>query len=162
MDNKRSTANILVLRLITILIVFGDTPVTSAQAVATEPSVVQAIPPNYPPLALAAHVEGEVTVEARINPQGDVTATKMISGHRLLSLAAEKAARRWKFNPLEQGVNERTVRLYFKFTMVPGNGIPDDIVTIFRPPHRVEVKDTPGRIVTTKNVDPANTKSKGR
>lgn len=152
MESLRSTANILVLGLITILIVLSGPAVTSAQAVGTEPTVVQAIPPGYPPIALAVDIGGEVTVEATINLQGDVTATKTIAGHKLLSPAAERAASRWKFNQLEQGVNERTVRLYFKFRLVPRNGVQSDIVIIFWPPYRVEVSGVTGRIVQRRST----------
>lgn len=146
MKSIRSKANSsLVLSFIAILSLFSVSMFISAKSAGNEPTVIQAISPTYSPLALAAHVEGEVTVEAKIDPQGDVTSVKKIKGHPLLSPTAEKAASRWKFNLLEQTTKERTVQLYFKFTMVPINGVPDDIVTIFWPPYRVEVRDTPGR-----------------
>jgi TonB family protein len=114
---------------------------------AITPSVVQAIPPKYPAVARAAKVSGEVVVEATVDSSGAVISTSIISGHKLLSNAVEKAANKWKFNPLEQRAKDRKVRLSFQFTLIPGNkGTPDDLGVVFWPPYKVEVRDTPYRV----------------
>ncbi len=110
-------------------------------------SVVRAVPPVYPPLARAADVSGEVIVETIIDVQGAVTSASASQGNKLLSMAAEKAASKWRFNALEGKEKERKVRLTFQFTLIPSNkGTPDDLGVIFWPPFKVEVRDSRYRV----------------
>ncbi|PYP87199.1 MAG: hypothetical protein DMF61_11210 [Blastocatellia bacterium AA13] len=55
--------------------------------------------PMYPPLAKAARVSGPVIVELVIDAEGDVEIARATSGNPMLKLAAENAARAWKFKP---------------------------------------------------------------
>ena len=55
--------------------------------------------PAYPPLALAAHVEGTVRMEAVIGRDGTIQDLNVISGHTLLVLAAREAVSRWRYQP---------------------------------------------------------------
>jgi TonB family protein len=119
-----------------------------------EPSVVQAIPPSYPPIALAAHVSGEVVIDATVDSQGAVESTRSVSGHKLLCPMAERIAKKWIFSPLDQGSEKRIARLHFIFTLVPTPRTFDEMMTIFRPPYSVEIRDTPSRIIATPNIDP--------
>lgn len=63
------------------------------------PRLVTSVPPVYPQLAAANHVEGEVKIQAEINASGKVTSTKVISGPILLRSAAVNALRQWKYSP---------------------------------------------------------------
>ncbi|MHB8485656.1 MAG: energy transducer TonB [Candidatus Acidiferrales bacterium] len=63
------------------------------------PRLVTSVPPVYPQLAAANHVEGEVKIQAEINTSGKVTSTKVISGPILLRSAAVNALRQWKYSP---------------------------------------------------------------
>lgn len=111
------------------------------------PSVVRAVPPKYPAIARAAQASGEVAVEATIDSQGAVTSVRIIQGHKLLNDAAERAASRWKFSPLERGAAPRKVRLSFQFTLIAANkGTPADLGVVFWPPFKVEVIDTAYRV----------------
>ncbi len=122
-------------------------PAASRSGAESTTSVVQAVPPAYPPIARAALVSGEVVVEAKLDAQGAVTSVNVIKGHKLLNGAAEKAASRWRFNSLDDGARERSVRLSFQFTLLPPNkGAPDDLGVIFWQPYKVEVRDTPYRV----------------
>ena len=56
--------------------------------------------PEYPLAAKAARASGAVKIQVRIDENGGVISAKVISGHPLLQLAAEKAALQAKFNPL--------------------------------------------------------------
>lgn len=50
-------------------------------------------------------VEGDVTVQATITPEGDVTDIVVVRSIRLLDEAAVAAVRQWKFEPAtENGV----------------------------------------------------------
>jgi periplasmic protein TonB len=55
--------------------------------------------PDYPPIAKAAHAFGLVKVQVLIDEQGNVTSAKAVSGHPLLQLAAQSAAKRARFKP---------------------------------------------------------------
>jgi protein TonB len=72
---------------------------------------------EYPPLALAARVNGSVIVEVMIDEGGSVIAARAISGHPLLKDAAVNATRQWKFSTTElSGVPVRVVgTLTFNF-----------------------------------------------
>jgi protein TonB len=55
--------------------------------------------PAYPRLAIMARIEGPVSVEVVISPEGRVEAARAVSGHPLLKPAAVEAARGWRFQP---------------------------------------------------------------
>lgn len=110
-------------------------------------SVAQAVPPVYPAIARAALVRGEVLLEATVDLQGAVVAVNVIKGHKLLNAAAERAASKWKFNPLGHGAQKRKIILSFQFTLITANkATSDDLGVIFWPPYKVEVRDAPNRI----------------
>jgi hypothetical protein len=62
--------------------------------VAGAQTIVGAAVPLYPPLARAAKVQGDVTLEATAE-DGRISAIKIVSGHRLLSDAAAANVRTW-------------------------------------------------------------------
>jgi protein TonB len=55
--------------------------------------------PEYPALARLAHAQGEVVLEAVVSRDGSVSATRILSGNRLLRGAAAAAVRRWRYRP---------------------------------------------------------------
>jgi TonB family protein len=55
--------------------------------------------PPYPPLALAAHVQGTVRFQATIGTDGAVKDLKLVSGPPLLVQAAIQAAKLWNYPP---------------------------------------------------------------
>ncbi|HEY4382451.1 MAG TPA: TonB family protein [Acidobacteriaceae bacterium] len=58
--------------------------------------------PDYPAGAIAAGVEGEVTVRAVVGPLGNVIDARVVSGPPLLRDAALQAVGRWRYRPYEQ------------------------------------------------------------
>jgi protein TonB len=62
-------------------------------------NLVSAPMPDYPMLAKIAHIGGEVILQAVISKNGTVSATRIMSGHRLLRGAAQDAVRRWRYRP---------------------------------------------------------------
>jgi TonB family protein len=56
-------------------------------------------PPQYPPIARAAHASGAVTVQVTVDEGGNVIEAKAIAGHPLLQAAAVTAARQAKLTP---------------------------------------------------------------
>ncbi|HET8677552.1 MAG TPA: TonB family protein [Blastocatellia bacterium] len=55
--------------------------------------------PVYPRMAIQVKIEGSVSVEVVISPEGRVEAARAVSGHPLLKPAAVEAARLWRFQP---------------------------------------------------------------
>lgn len=60
---------------------------------------IEKVQPDYPRLARAAHVTGEVVVMVVIDEQGKVIAAQVFSGHPLLQAACIKAAKASTFTP---------------------------------------------------------------
>jgi len=53
----------------------------------------------YPPAALAAHIEGNVTLEAIIGTDGRVDELRVLNGVQMLDQAAMNAVKEWTFTP---------------------------------------------------------------
>jgi TonB family protein len=67
--------------------------------VAENRAVQQRIQPDYPELAKRMRITGVVKMSVTVDAEGKVTDVKTISGNRVLSVAAEEAVRKWKFEP---------------------------------------------------------------
>jgi len=101
-----------------------------------EPAVVAAVAPVFPPIARAAHAKGEIVVEVKINSEGQVTETKVISGHALLQKVSDVAAKRWKF---DCGKDQRSARLIFAFGYVDGKSSDPEYTITFLPAYKIEL-----------------------
>jgi periplasmic protein TonB len=55
--------------------------------------------PVYPPLAVMAGIQGDVTLHAIIDREGRVAELQVVSGHPLLVQAALAAVRSWRYRP---------------------------------------------------------------
>jgi len=75
-------------------------------------------PPLFPSLASRARVEGQVTLDIRVDRDGKVTCIWVDRGHVLLRDSAVDAARKWRFRPLQRGGKKRTftARLAFYYS----------------------------------------------
>jgi TonB family protein len=62
-------------------------------------TIVTRIAPSYPEMARRMHIGGKVVLLVTIQANGSVSATKVQSGHALLTAAAEDAVKRWHFSP---------------------------------------------------------------
>jgi TonB family protein len=60
---------------------------------------ISASNPAYPPIAKAAHVQGDVILSAVISKTGEVEDVKAIGGPPMLVGSAIEAAKQWKFQP---------------------------------------------------------------
>ncbi|HWZ31430.1 MAG TPA: energy transducer TonB [Bryobacteraceae bacterium] len=67
-----------------------------------ESKIVHKAPPEYPPDARDARIEGVVKVGVIIARNGHVEEARLISGHPLLAPAALQAAKKWVFQPFER------------------------------------------------------------
>src|SRR5215207_3051938 len=75
--------------------------------------------PEYPAPAALLNAAGGVKVQVAVNEQGEVTATRVLSGHPLLADAAEQAARRARFSPERLASEPTEVFGILTFTFVP-------------------------------------------
>jgi TonB family protein len=88
---------------------------TQSAAASTQPISVSAVLPGYPLLAKNQHLEGDVRVDAVIDVNGRVTATKAVSGPVLLQQAAVDALRQWKYLPAT--LNGKPVPMHLSVTI---------------------------------------------
>jgi protein TonB len=55
--------------------------------------------PLYPQLAIIAHIQGTVVLEAIIGKDGTIQNLKVLSGHPVLAHAAVDAVKTWRYQP---------------------------------------------------------------
>lgn len=55
--------------------------------------------PEYPPLAEAARIQGNVILHIAIDPNGNVSPLRVVRGHPMLVPAAMSGVRNWKYSP---------------------------------------------------------------
>lgn len=79
---------------------------------AEDRAVKQRIAPEYPELAKRMRITGTVKMSVTVDADGKVTDVKVISGNRMLSVAAEEAVRKWKF---ESGAGVASVEVSMSF-----------------------------------------------
>jgi protein TonB len=63
------------------------------------PQIVHQVDPVYPPMALAARVEGIVIIEATISAEGAIMDARILRSAHLLDQAALDAVRQWRYEP---------------------------------------------------------------
>jgi protein TonB len=67
----------------------------------TQPTLIKRVEPEYPPLAVKAHIQGVVILEATVGEDGDVTDVKLLrSANPLLDREAAIAVRQWRYSPI--------------------------------------------------------------
>lgn len=65
-----------------------------------QPALVHRVEPTYPAIAVAAHVEGTVIIEAIVDEQGRVENVRVLRSVKLLDNAAMEAVKEWRYRPL--------------------------------------------------------------
>jgi protein TonB len=67
----------------------------------TQPQLVKRVEPEYPALAVKAHIQGIVILEATVNEEGEVTDVRLLrSANPLLDREAMAAVRQWRYSPV--------------------------------------------------------------
>jgi protein TonB len=61
--------------------------------------LVKQKPPQYPPMARAARMEGTVKLRLRIDERGNVKNVEYVDGPAMLAPAARVAVKDWKYKP---------------------------------------------------------------
>jgi len=112
--------------------------------------LIEAVAPVYPLLAVYSSTEGEVSVKLTIDAAAMVSAAKVVQGHRLLAVAAEDAAKQWRFASVGR---ELQITVGFSFRILPKGTSDTELATRFRTPFHMEVR----RVIpeATTNRDPA-------
>ena len=60
---------------------------------------VERVVPVYPELPKRIRLQGEVSIEVIISPEGRVESARVVNGHPMLVSSAREAARGWRFEP---------------------------------------------------------------
>jgi len=83
--------------------------------------------PVYPPIAQAARVSGDVTIEIHAGVDGRVSSLRVVSGPAMLQGAAVDAVKKWTFKPAESDGDtaeiETTITIPFRLAGVGANAI---------------------------------------
>ena len=149
--------------VLTIVSVFLSlTSVDGKNAQPRELNVIRAVPAVYPILAAVARASGNVIVDAKIKPDGTVLEASTVEGHEVFRAAAERSARQWVFNSVEDPHLTRTARITYSFKLLTGTSNPEDLVPIFIPPFSLEIRGAIPNYVYDKNVDPPSKSPKRR
>jgi TonB family protein len=81
------------------------------------------VPPVYPQMARAAHIQGDVILNAVIDKQGSVASLRPVSGHPILIQSALDAVRQWAYEPYmlngEPVEVESTIHVIFELPSAP-------------------------------------------
>jgi protein TonB len=77
--------------------------------------VLYQVNPVYPPLAMAAHQQGQVVIRMTIDERGLPSDVQAVSGIPTLQAPALRAARQWRFEPARQ--NGQPVAATFLLTL---------------------------------------------
>jgi TonB family protein len=79
---------------------------------AEDRAVKQRVSPVYPEIAKRMRIEGVIKMSVTVDADGKVLDVKTVSGNRTLSIAAEDAVRKWKFEA-GAGVTQVDVSMNF-------------------------------------------------
>jgi TonB family protein len=63
----------------------------------TDRKLIKKVEPVYPPLASKLHLAGTVKLALQIAPEGKVSNVRTVGGNPILAVAAEDAAKQWKY-----------------------------------------------------------------
>ncbi len=84
--------------MLAILALAANEPMRVEPAAASE-NLASRTEPTVPPLAKAVQIGGTVVLDITISPQGEVSSTKVLSGHPILVPAFVESVKKWKYKP---------------------------------------------------------------
>jgi TonB family protein len=88
-----------------------------AEAAREERKLIHRVEPEYPSDARARHIEGTVVLDTEIQANGQVGTVLVVSGDPLLSEAAIRAVKQWRYEPA-LGTGQSRINLNF---VLPAN-----------------------------------------
>lgn len=92
-----------------------DEPADINQTALGKPTKV--VKPDYPKFAMLYHIEGDVILELRVNPDGHVQDVRTIFGKPILAVAAEDAARQFQYSPFPRSQVPAVTQVRFNFKL---------------------------------------------
>jgi protein TonB len=92
-----------------------DEPLDTTQGLLGKP--IKVVRPDYPKFAMLSHIEGDVVVELKVNPNGRVQNVRTISGKPILAAAAEDAAREFQYLPFTAKHVPAVTQVRFNFKL---------------------------------------------
>lgn len=111
-----------------ILELFGQDlpqPIRVSNCVGTLPFLLKQVPPEYPPIAKAARLQGVVMFEAVVTKKGtiDKKSVRLMSTdiHPILVKAAQDAFVQWQYKPLLLNGKPVTVPVYAEIKFMLGS-----------------------------------------
>lgn len=122
-----------------------------------EKQSVSKVPPTYPPIARAAHIEGRVVLRAIIGTDGTVKSLDVISGPEMLRTSAREAVSQWTYRPfLLKGkpmVVDTTITVNYQIEKETPPAVPEtqENVPIANGPARIQAGVMAGQILTKVN-----------
>lgn len=116
----------LMLGLATILAAPSPAPQATplrVSSVVMQTKLVHTAPLKYPEAARKKNIQGDVKLDVVIGPKGSVKSVKVTDGPKLLTKAAAKSVKHWRYQPtVLKGKPisvETTVEVQFKLTPPP-------------------------------------------
>lgn len=85
-----------------------------ALALPAKAAVKSRVPPAYPEIAKRMRIEGVVKLSVTVDADGKVTDVKGVSGNHALTIAAEDAVHKWRF---ESGAGAATMEVSVNFAL---------------------------------------------
>jgi hypothetical protein len=111
-------------------------PSPAQTAIEIAPCVIHLESLHYPPVALAAHVDGVVVVRLHIGTDGHVQSIEKLSGPVPLTFTAEANARKWIF----KAGRPQSIELRYEFRIVSPIGKNKPLAEVqFDLPFRIEI-----------------------
>jgi TonB family protein len=107
-------------------------------------AVKEAVAPQYPPIAVAARVQGTVEVRIEIGSDGTVVKAEAIKGPAMLQTSAIQAAKKWKFAGDPETNRVSVARFIY---LLGAEDDPDDTQIAFLPPDAIRISHRPPKTI---------------
>ncbi|HYE73215.1 MAG TPA: energy transducer TonB [Blastocatellia bacterium] len=82
------------------------------------PEVILTVAPKIKRAAALVHTGGDVKIEATIDAEGKVKATKVLSGHPWLHQSTIESVSQWRFSTSTRVIEDRTITLTFQYPLL--------------------------------------------
>jgi TonB family protein len=128
--------------LMGIGMLLGTAIVTAQQTAAV--AVKAAVAPHYPPIAVAARIDGDVVLRVAVGPDGSVLHAVVVSGPKILQQSATEAAEKWKFEASDPATTTRSSEIKFSYVLLSEDA-KEESETVFLPPDAVVLKHRPAK-----------------
>jgi hypothetical protein len=108
---------------------------------------------------------GQSVVEVRVSSAGAVVSAKCVGGSPDFPWgdhSFEQAAMRWRFSPVADGAQERTLKVTFVLRIMPKGTRDDELTPIYTSPYQMEVRHKVFEPPINQDPNPIDDKSRTR